>query len=359
MKYTKYTIKTTTKDADMVSALLMDYDINDVQIENNVQLTDDELNQMYADFVKELPPDDGTCSLSFFIEFDENGVNRVATEKKMKELKEYLLESCETFNLDPIEMIETELESEDWEGNWKKYFKPFQVEDILIAPTWVDVNNISEILTEVPGYISVNSDEIVSENSLTKSSETCLGQALTAPNIIIRIDPGMAFGTGTHETTRLCLRGLRKYMKEGDKVLDLGCGSGILGIGAIKMGAANITSVDIDAQAVTVAKENFEVNDVSSDVSKFYIGDVVTNEKLKSELGNGYDVVVVNILAEVINMMLPTLDTYLRKDGILIMSGILDSREQLIKDAIKANPNLTYLETTHDGEWVRISAQRI
>lgn len=360
MKYTKYTIETTTKDAEMISALLMDYDINDVQIENNVQLTDDELNQMYADFVKELPPDDGTCKLSFFIEFDENGVKRAATEKKMEELKAYLQDSTEIFNLDPINIIETELESADWEGNWKKYFKPFQVEDILIAPTWVDVNNISEILTDVPGYVSAEAGETCSVGTMNaETSEACSGQALVTPNIIIRIDPGMAFGTGTHETTRLCLRGLRKYLKPGDKVLDLGCGSGILGIGAIKMNACSITSVDIDAQAVSVAKENFEINDVTPDVSSFYVGDVVTNESLKAELGTGYDVVVVNILAEVINMMLPTLDTYLKHDGILIMSGILESREQLIKDAILANPNLTYLETTHDGEWVRISAKRI
>ncbi len=373
MKYTKYTIETTTKDAEMISALLMDYDINDVQIENNVQLTDDELNQMYADFVEELPPDDGSCKLSFFIEFDENGVNRAKTEKKIEELKVYLNESIEMFNLNPINFVETELESTDWEGNWKKYFKPFQVEDILIAPTWVDVNNISEILTEVPGYVSADSgasannatskvsnvDDGVFETTNVATDETCDESVSTEPNIIIRIDPGMAFGTGTHETTRLCLRGLRKYMKPADKVLDLGCGSGILGIGAIKMGASNITSVDIDAQAVEVAKENFEINDVASGVSKFFVGDVVTNEELKSNLGNGYDIVVVNILAEVINMMLPTLDTYLKEDGILIMSGILESREQLIKDAISKNPNLTYLETTHDGEWVRISAKRI
>ncbi len=400
MKYTKYTIETTTKDAEMISALLMDYDINDVQIENNVQLTDDELNQIYADFFKELPPDDGSCKLSFFIEFDENGVNRANTEKKIKELKAYLNESVEMFNLDPIKFFEDELESADWENNWKKYFKPFQVEDILIVPTWIDVNNISEILTEVPGYVSADGGASTDDNAISKvsneddgvfgttnvvASETCSkettnneaseicsketmsvdvgvtyqGQAIVTPNIIIRIDPGMAFGTGTHETTRLCLRGLRKYMKKGDKVLDLGCGSGILGIGAIKMGATSIVSVDIDAQAVEVAKENFEINDVASGVSKFYVGDVVTNEELKSNLGSGYDVVVVNILAEVINMMLPTLDTYLKDDGILIMSGILDSREQLIKDAISKNPNLTYLETTHDGEWVRISAKRI
>lgn len=347
MKYTKYTIKTTTKDADMVSALLMDYDINDIQIENNVQLTDEELKQIHADFVKELPPDDGSCSVSFFIEFDENGVNRAATEKKMEELEKYLIDSCETFSLEPIELIKTELESEDWEGNWKKYFQPFQVEDILIAPTWVDVNNISEVLSEVPGYVSENKTRDISMVNVSDIKT------------IIKIDPGMAFGTGTHETTRLCLKALRKYLKPGDKVLDLGCGSGILGIGAIKMNAASITSVDIDAQAVEIAKENFAINEVSSDISSFYVGDVVTNEALKNELGTGYDVVVVNILAEVINMMLPTLDTYLKKDGILIMSGILESREQLIKDAIKANPNLTYLETTHDREWVRITAQRI
>jgi len=339
MKFTKYTIKTTTKDADMVSALLMDVDINDVQIENNVQLTDEELNQMYADFKKELPEDDGNCDVSFFIEFNEDENEQLKVSQMIEELKVILEEAPSLYGIDPVTLEKQELDSVDWENNWKEYFKPFRVDDILITPTW----------EEIPGDVDAL------ENKGGKESNE------TGINTIIKIDPGMAFGTGTHETTRLCLRGLREYIKPGYKVLDLGCGSGILGIGSIKMNAGEITSVDIDEQAVKVAKENFEINQIPFEVSSFYVGDVVKDEELKETvIGRGpFDIVVVNILADVINIMMPTLDKYLRKDGILITSGILDVKEQLIRDAIANNENLELIDVFADGEWVRITAKKV
>ncbi|MCQ2513157.1 MAG: 50S ribosomal protein L11 methyltransferase [Lachnospiraceae bacterium] len=345
MKYTKYTIKTTTKDADMVCALLMDYDIVDVQIENNVQLTDEELNQLYAAMVKDLPEDDGSCSISFFIDYDEEKVEE--TDQLIEDVKAGLAEAPDIYGIDPVELMTEEQDSADWENNWKEFFKPFRVDDILIAPTWESVPE--------------NMEGLENKGGAGEEEET-------EPKLTIRIDPGMAFGTGTHETTRLCLRGLRKYMKEGDKVLDLGCGSGILGIGSIKLGASTITSVDIDEQAVKVAKENFEINDVCPEVSTFFLGDVVENEELKNQVialhdteeGYGpYDIVVVNILADVIKLMLPTLDQYLKKGGYLILSGILDVKEQLIRDGIEANKNLKLTEVFQDGEWVRVTAERV
>ena len=320
MKYTQYTIKTTTKDADLVSVLLMDLDICDVQIENNVQLTDEELNQMYADFKKELPEDDGSCDVIFYRE-EESPEEGEAFRAQLKQLLE---EAPEIFGVEPLALEITQTDSADWENNWKEYFKPFRVDEILIAPTW-------ETLPE-------NIDE----------------------EIVIHIDPGMAFGTGTHETTRLCLRGLKQSVKEGDRVLDLGCGSGILGICAVKLGAAAVTSVDIDEQAVRVAKENYEVNQVPEEISTFYIGDAVSDEALKQKvLKDGtYDVVAVNILAEVIAQMLPALDQYLKEGGILILSGILQEKEQLIRNGIENNPNLAFLAVEADGDWVRITAQK-
>lgn len=320
MKYTQYTIKTTTKDADLVSVLLMDLDICDVQIENNVQLTDEELNQMYADFKKELPEDDGSCDVIFYRE-EESPEEGEAFRAQLKQLLE---EAPEIFGVEPLTLEIKQTDSADWENNWKEYFKPFRVDEILIAPTW-------ETLPE-------NIDE----------------------EIVIHIDPGMAFGTGTHETTRLCLRGLKQSVKEGDRVLDLGCGSGILGICAVKLGAAAVTSVDIDEQAVRVAKENYEVNQVPEEISTFYIGDAVSDEALKQKvLKDGtYDVVAVNILAEVIAQMLPALDQYLKEGGILILSGILQEKEQLIRNGIENNPNLAFLAVEADGDWVRITAQK-
>ena len=339
MKYTKYTIKTTTRDADMVSALLMDVDINDVQIENNVQLTDEELNQMYADFKKELPEDDGSCDVSFFIEFSEDENEQLKVSQMLEELKGILAEAPSLYGIDPVTLEKEEMDSVDWENNWKEYFKPFRVDAILITPTWEEIPDNADVLENKGG---------------SKTEETKI-------NTIIKIDPGMAFGTGTHETTRLCLRGLRNYIKPGDKILDLGCGSGILGIGSIKMNAGSVTSIDIDEQAVKVAIENFEINEVDKEVSNFYVGDVVNDEEVKKEIMSRgpFDIVVVNILADVINLMMPTLDQYLRKDGILITSGILDVKEQLIRDAIDNNPNLELVDVFPDGDWVRITAKRI
>ena len=170
----------------------------------------------------------------------------------------------------------------------------------------------------------------------------------------------MAFGTGTHETTRLCLRGLAQYIKKGERVLDLGCGSGILGIGAVKLGAASVTSVDIDEQAVKVAIENYEVNQVPSEQSTFYIGDVVSDENLKKQiLQNGtFDVVAVNILAEVIAQMLPTLDQYLATGGVLIMSGILQTKEELIRSGVETNSSLELIDVVSDGDWIRVTARK-
>ena len=336
MKYTQYTIKTTTKDADLVSVLLMDVGICDVQIENNVQLTDEELNQMYADFKKELPEDDGSCDVIFYRE-EETSEDGAAFREELKSLLE---EAPDIFGIDPVSFTCKNTDSANWENNWKEFFKPFRVDQILIAPTWETIPESADVLENKGGS---NQAEELSE-----------------PEIIIRIDPGMAFGTGTHETTRLCLRGLTQYIQPGDRVLDLGCGSGILGIGAIKLGAGSVTSVDIDEQAVKVAIENYEVNQVPAEKSIFFTGDVVSDEELKKRiLQNGtFDVVAVNILAEVIAQMLPTLDQYLKTGGILITSGILQTREELIKRGIEANPNLELVDVVTDGDWVRITAQK-
>ncbi len=357
MIWTKYTIKTTTKDADMISAILMDFDINDVQIENNVQLTDEELNQMYADFVKELPPDDGSCSLSFYVEF-EDSEDRTDMDRKLEALVKELDEAVELFGIEPAELICEDLNSDDWENNWKEFFKPFSVDRILIAPTWEEIPEDTSSVTPVEEIATfVHAGEEKEEENSSFSSE----HEVAAPDIIIRIDPGMAFGTGTHETTRLCLRALQNYQKAGDSVLDLGCGSGILGIAAEKLGAEKIVSVDIDEQAVAVAEENFTINEVPSEKTCFFTGNVVDNESLQKEIlscAGPYDVVTVNILADVIAVMLPTLDQYLKEGGILIMSGILNEKESLIREAVEANDNLELIEVCKDGDWVGMIAKR-
>lgn len=336
MLWTKITIKTTTKDADLVSAVLMDHEICDVQIENNVQLTDEELNQMYADFVKELPPDDGSCSVSFFMESKEDGTDQEETEQFLAKIKASLEEAEELFGIDPCTIVREDLNSEDWENNWKEFFKPFRVDRILIAPTWEEIPENTESLENKGGE---------------GAAEDCVD-----PEITIRIDPGMAFGTGTHETTRLCLRALQQHLKQDDKLLDLGCGSGILGIAGILLGAETVTSVDIDEQAVKVAKENYDENQIDRSRTRFYIGNAASDEALRNEIlkDGPFDAVCVNILADVICVMMPVLDQYLKTDGVLITSGILNTKEQAVMEAATENPNLAFESAAYDGEWVSL-----
>lgn len=346
MIWTKYTIKTTTKDADMVSAVLMDYGIFDVQVENNVQLTDEELNQMYADFVKELPPDDGSCSLSFYLEFEDSD-EPTERDQLIKDMTAGLDEAVSLFGIEPVELVCEDFNSSDWENNWKEFFKPFTVDRILIAPTW------EEIPENPADVISVDQiDTFVSPEGVHHVSEA----KEVNPDLIIRIDPGMAFGTGTHETTRLCLRALQKYLKNNDRLLDLGCGSGILGIAGILLGAQSVTSVDIDEQAVTVAKENFAVNEIPEEKAEFYTGNAAGDESLaKTILKDGtYDILTVNILADVIIVMMPYLDRYLKEGGVLITSGILNTKEEAVKEAAAQNPALSFEGASYDGEWVSL-----
>ena len=322
MIWNKYTIKTTTKDAEVVSALLMDYGINDVEIENNVQLTDEELNQMYADFVKELPEDDGTCFINFFMKFDENE-SPEERKTKIDQVWAGLKEDRERFGLDPMEFSEETVNSEDWENKWKEYFKPFRVDDILIKPTW-------EELPENEDY-----------------------------KVVIEIDPGMAFGTGMHETTRLCLRGICKYMKEGDVITDLGCGSGILSIGALKLGASFASAVDIDPQATAVAVENFASNNIDDRTFMVQTGNVLTDDNMKEMFAvRPADIVLANILADVIEPLCGEVQDYMKSGAYFISSGIIDTKEQLIVDAVNANPELELVEVVSGGDWRSVVARR-
>ena len=302
----------------------------------------------------------------------EDSADRTEMDQKIDALAKGLEEAVELFGIEPTELICEDLNSADWENNWKEFFKPFTVDRILIAPTWEelpeDLGSVSPV-EEIHTFVHMEETAEVSDTD-GKAPETNGDaggnvepqQKAPTPEIIIRIDPGMAFGTGTHETTRLCLRELQNYLKAGDKVLDLGCGSGILGIAAMKLGASSVINVDIDEQAVAVAEENFEINEVAKEKSSFFVGNVVDDlalqEQLKAECTAGFDIVTVNILADVIAVMMPTLDQYLKKGGILITSGILNEKEQLIKDAIETNSNLELKDVQHDGDWVSIIAFR-
>lgn len=316
MKWKKYTVSTTTKAEDILSAALSELGIEGVEIENNVPLTEEEAGGMFIDFPLELPPDDGTSLVSFYLDAEEDNsgiLSRVqAALDELKNLPD--TGSCE--------MTLSETEDADWINNWKQFFTSFTIGNILIKPTWEELKQEDE------------------------------------GRILIEIDPGISFGTGKHETTQLCIRQLQKYMRKDAKVLDAGCGSGILSIAALKLGASAVTGIDIDENCIVSACENMQVNHLDESLYTFYTGNLIEDENLQKQVGRGvYDIVAANILADVIIPMAPAISTCLKKDGIFITSGIIDFKEKEVTAAL-LHAGFTLLETNYQGEWVNITVQK-
>lgn len=316
MKWNKYTIETTTAAEDFVSSMLSDLGVEGVEIEDNIQLTQDDTAKMFIDFLPELPPDDGIGRVSFYLDCD------VDNSELLEQVKEGLEELRLFVEVGAGTITESETEDKDWMNNWKEFFHAFTIDDILIKPTWEEVEEADK------------------------------------DKILIEIDPGVSFGTGKHETTQLCIRQLRKYMKAGDEVLDLGCGSGILSIIALKLGAGHVVGTDIDDACLTSTYENMEVNHLPKELGMFYVGNLIDDVELQKQVGEEkYDVVVANILADVIIPMAPVVPARLKKGGIFITSGIINFKEDAVREAIEAT-GLEILEINHQGEWVNITARK-
>lgn len=317
MKWKKFTLETTTEAVDFISELFDEIGIEGIEIEDNIPLTESETKGMFIDILPELPPDDGSAKVSFYLD-DTYDVPATlnAVNEGLKEISAYVdLGSCN--------MTSSETEDKDWINNWKQYFKPFTVDDILIKPTW----------------------ETIPEEHKDK--------------LLIQIDPGTAFGTGQHETTQLCIRALRKYLKQGDKVLDVGTGSGILAITALMLGAHKAVGTDLDENAITAAKENTQANAIDPAKFEVYTGNLIDDQEIKDIVGyEDYDVVVANILADVIIPLQAEVPPHLKKGGIFITSGIINMKEQAVKDAFAANDAFEVIETTYQGEWVSITARK-
>ncbi len=315
MKWKKYTIDTTTEAEDFLSAMLDEIGIEGIEIEDNIPLSSEDTTAMFIDFPPELPPDQGLSKVSFYLDADED--HREILEK----VKEGIEEQRLFVNVGKGTISESETEDLDWMNNWKEYFHSFTIDDILIKPTW---------------------EEIEEENK---------GKTL------IEIDPGSSFGTGKHETTQLCIRELQKYITSDSQVLDVGCGSGILSIVALKLGAAHVTGTDVDVNCMTSTAENFEVNHLLPQDGSFYAGDLTTDQALRDEVGyHKYDVVVANILADIIIPMADALYGTVKEDGILITSGIIDFKEEAVKNALLA-AGFEIVSVGHQGEWVSVTAR--
>ena len=317
MKWTKLTLSTMAEAVDLVSDMLSELGIEGIEIIDNVPITEQEKKAMFIDILPELNTDDKTALVSFYLEEDENIQNTL--DKIHDGLKE--LSAFTDIGTGNIEISETE--DTDWINNWKAYFKPFRIDEtIVIKPTW-------EKLDEVK-----------------------------ATDLIIEIDPGTAFGTGSHETTKLCILGIKKYIKAGIRLLDVGCGSGILSIIGAKLGAAEVTGTDIDPNAVKAAYENAEVNRIGSDVLTILNGDIITDDELQTETGfECYDMAVANILADIIIPLSAEIGRHIKHGGIFISSGIINTKKEAVKEAILTN-GFKILEINEMGDWVSIVAQK-
>ena len=321
MKWNKYTIETTTAAEDYMSSMLMELGIEGVEIEDKIPLSKEEQADMFIDFLPELPPDDGVSYVSFYIEDDGTDDTEL-----LKQVKMALEELRETVDVGTATITSDQTEDLDWINNWKEFFKSFTIDNILIKPTWEELKVEDE------------------------------------DKILIEIDPGVSFGTGKHETTQLCIKQLQKYIGgevKAPKVLDVGCGSGILSLVALKLGAREVIGTDLDADCITSSQENMEVNHLPAELGTFYKGNLIDDVELQEKVGTEeYEIVVANILADVIIPMAPVIPARLKQGGYFITSGIIDFRENDVKEAIE-KAGLKVIEINHQGEWVNITAQKL
>ena len=317
MKWKKFTLTTTTEEVDLISYTLDELGIEGIEIEDNIPLTEKETKGMFIDILPELPPDEGVAKVSFYLDEDDD------IPAMMAKVKEALEELKPFTDLGACTFAESETEDKDWINNWKQYFKPFTVDHILIKPTW----------------------ETVPEEHKDK--------------LLIQIDPGTAFGTGMHETTQLCIRQLEKYVTPDSEVLDVGTGSGILGITALKLGAKHVFGTDLDENAITAVGENLEANGIAPEQFKVVQGNIIDDKAVQDEVKyEYYDIAVANILADVIIMLQKEIPVHIKKNGIFITSGIIDMKEEAVKAAFEANDAFEIVEITHQGEWVSVTARK-
>lgn len=316
MKWNQFRLKTTTQAEDIVSSMLMDLGIQGVQIEDKVPLTKEDKEQMFVDILPDIPADDGTAYLTFYLDEEEDkGTILLNIRKELDKMRAYL-------DVGACVIEESQTEDVDWVNNWKQYFHQFYIDDILVIPSW----------------------EKVEEKDSDK--------------LVIHIDPGTAFGTGMHETTQLCIRQLKKYVKDDTVILDVGCGSGILGMLALKFGARYSVGTDLDPCAIDATHENMEVNGIRKDQYEVMIGNIIDDKAVQDKAGYGkYDIVAANILADVLVPLTPVIVNQMKPGGIYITSGIIEDKEETVAQAVKA-AGLEVLEVNHQGEWVSVTARK-
>lgn len=316
MRWNKYTLTTTTEAVDLISYTLDELGIEGIEIEDKIPLTEEEKKQMFIDILPELGPDDGVAYVSFYIEPENDSDDTIRKVlDAVHELKDFV-------DIGEGTIVKTQTADEDWMNNWKKYWKPFQVDDkIWIKPTWEILNDVAD------------------------------------DTLVVELDPGTSFGTGMHHTTRLCITQLKKYLKPEHELFDVGCGSGILSIIGLMLGIKSASATDVDVHAVEAAIENAKVNHI--DMSKYTVktGDIITDAAFRQEMGmHQYDIVVANILADIIIPLSGVIKDNMKPGALFISSGIIDTKEEAVEEALLAN-GFEIVEVTHSGDWVSFTAR--
>lgn len=342
MKWIKYDIHTTTKSADIIGEILTECGIYGYEISDHVPLTEKEEKKMYTDIPADLGEDDGQSILTFYTESPNNTTKEffsTGSSLRDEEIQEEpipvpeeliarilaLVEERKTFL--PLETPQIQYQEQDdslWKDKWKEHFQPFRVaEDIIIKPTWCDIP-----------------------------------QDTKPEDIIVQIDPGSAFGTGTHETTRLCLLSLRKYITPDTTIIDAGCGSGILAITALLCGAKSAFCLDIDSAAVNGTLENARNNQLDQQRLTAIHANILENcDAVYEACQPPYHIAVANILADVIIPLSDYIGRFLKKDGIFISSGILSEKAEEVEHALRKN-HFHIIEKNTLGEWVSFVCQK-
>lgn len=322
MEWIQVTIFTTTEGIEPVTGRLYQLGIAGVEIEDESEFNEHlELNRQYWDYVDDELREkmSGETRIKIYLSNNACGNESLLNVKaSLEDLKK--IDNSKQFGR--LEITLSNLSEEDWANNWKQYFKPLTVgEKILIKPIW----------------------ESMPEN--------------VGERIVFNIEPGMIFGTGTHETTKLCIEAIEKYIKADDVVLDLGCGSGILSVISLMLGANSAVAVDIDPNAVEIAYSNAEMNGISRERYSVFAGNVVEDSDIKETIGFGkHDIVLANIVADVIIALSDIVPKQLKEDGIFITSGIIRERKDEILGALENN-NFRILEVAEENSWVAIAAQ--
>lgn len=336
MKWMKFKIKTLTDAEDIMISTLYDIGLEGAQIEDKVPLTALEKEQMFVDILPEGPADDGIAYLSFFVEEKEEGNKpqgsaypalilngqETSAEQILSDVKEQLDELADFLDIGEGTVTLEETEDIDWINNWKQYFHQFTIDDVLVIPSWEEV------------------------------------QEEDKDKMILHIDPGTAFGTGMHDTTQLCIRQLRKFITPETELLDVGTGSGILAILSLMFGAKHAVGTDLDPCAVEAVRDNMENNGIAPEQFEMMIGNIITEKEVQDKAGyEKYDIVVANILADVLVPLTPVIVNQLKPGGIYITSGIIDDKEEVVKEAVLA-AGLELVEVTDQGEWVSVTARK-